>query len=448
MRKNKRQRQKSVERTNQDVSTFLKFSLVVLLFYTVNQLHFPSSLGIPGVNVLNIIFGLVYLTHLSQQRNDKLTPYIKGRFILVMCFMVYGFVIAQLRMPLNLMEDITYLKTGLFYPLFFFLAFHVVQTREDIKFIVIAIMGVAGIAALEAIREAIDYGIGNYQDSHRAAGPFGENFTSSNRAGIFYAMFYPLFLSFALFASGYKKIIRWAAVSGAVVTVAAVFFTYSRQSYGICLLLTAILFIRKSSLMIVFLLVALVNYQLWVPDSAVERLEGTQQTNEFGEESVDESTASRWVLWKGGMDMVAKMPWGIGLNRFKSEVGNFTIYSGKDAHNYYVLISAESSPLSTIFHVALVLSLIIMGLKLAKAGKNVNDEYANTLGTAFFAMSLAMMLGNVYGSPFFSGEVMGMYWFTGGMVCRYFMILQSDIKKEKRARRSRKNKSLRRVAEA
>ena len=441
-------KKKVTEPVDQDVSNFLKFSIVVLLIYTPNQLHFPTSLGIPGLNVLNIIFGLVYLVHLSQKRKDPLKPYLSGRFFIVMGFMIYGFLVAQLRMPLGIMTDITYLKTGLFYPLYFFLAFHIVQSRKDMKFLVLVIMVVAAVAALEAIREALSYGIGNYQDSHRAAGPFGEDFRSSNRAGIFYSMFYPMFLSFALFASGYPKLIRWAAASGAVITVVAVFFTYSRQSYGICLLLTALLFIRKSSLMIVVLIVALANYQFWVPESAVERLEGTQQTNEFGEEGVDESTASRWVLWQGGMKMVGEMPWGIGLNRFKNEIGNFSIYSGKDAHNYYVLISAETSPLSTLFHLILVFSLIALGIKLAKSGKAISDDYAITFGIAFFGMSLAMILGNIYGSPFFSGEVMGLYWFTGGMVCRYYMILQSEVRQKRKSRRARRRKRLAQVAEA
>ncbi|HBR97716.1 MAG TPA: hypothetical protein DD979_10115 [Gammaproteobacteria bacterium] len=443
-----RKKNKASELQEIDVGPLLKFSTVILLFYTVNQLHFPSSLGLPGVNVLNIIFFSVYLMHLAQKRPDPLKPYLTARFVIVMAFMVYGFVVAQIRMPLSLMEDITYLKTGLFYPLYFFLAFHLVQSRNDTRFFVVVLMGVAGIAGLEAIREALDYGIGNYKEANRAAGPFGENFTAANRAGIFYSMFYPLFVAFALFASGYPKLIRMAAMAGAVVLILAVFFTYSRQSYFICLLLTGILFMRKNWFMVLVLMFAMLNYDLWVPNSAIERIEGTQQVNEHGKEEVDESTASRWVLWQGGFAMSADMPWGIGLNRFKREIGNYTQYPGKDAHNYYVLIFAETSPLSSLFQIILVVSLALMGMRLARAGGKCKDDFAQTFGQAFFVMSLGMILGNVYGSPFFSGEVMGLYWFAAGMVCRYVTVLDLEVKQLRRERRKRRNAAKGMVARA
>ena len=49
------------------------------------------------------------------------------------------------------------------------------------------------------MREGIDYGFGAYNPMRRASGPFGEDWHNANRAGVFYAMFMPMFVALALF---------------------------------------------------------------------------------------------------------------------------------------------------------------------------------------------------------------------------------------------------------
>jgi len=401
---------------------FHKYLIIALIIYTPNQIHFPSSLGLPGVNVLNVICLMVWIIHLMSKRANDVKPQLRRRLFIVMGFMVYAFGIAQLRAPLNLMADITYVKTAIFYPLYFFLFFYVVRDEDDIRFYTLVILFVATLAAVEAIREAINYGITRYSETRRAAGPFGPNYTAANRAGVFYSMFFPLFLSIALFYKGEKNV-RRLCYAGALLTVTAIFFTYSRQSYFIAALCAVILLARKGPFFFFLLVLAGLNYKLWVPEAAIQRLEGTQQVNEHGEEELDESTESRFELWAAGFKMMVAHPQGIGLNRFKNESGNYSIYPNKDAHNYYVLFAAEASPIAAIFHIILVISLFVMGNKLRKLARSKGDDFGEALGRGFAMSSFAMIMGNIYGSPFFSGEVMGLYWAMAGMVVRRIQLL-------------------------
>jgi hypothetical protein len=146
----------------------------------------------------------------------------------------------------------------------------------------------------------------------------------------------------------------------------------------------------------------------WLPQGATERVEETQQAGEYGQAQYDESTESRWILWEGGLAMWVENPFGIGANRFKSEIGNYSRYSGKDAHNYYVLTLAESR---------------LAGLCCRCCGwygrcGGSADDYPVPRSTPrvahwptdFRVAVLAMMLGNIYGSPFSEGAIMGVFW--------------------------------------
>jgi O-antigen ligase len=392
----------------------LKWVLAALLVYTTNQIHLPSELGVPGLNVLNLVF-LVALALLWAQPSQHLTkPALRGPLLFYFAAVVIGTVIAAVLRPMGLLPDITYLKTLLFYPLYYFLFYYGVRGEREIEQLLKVIALVTVVAALEAWMEARSYGLGVYAETRRAAGPFGPDYRSANRAAVFYVMFAPMLLAVALLLRG-RPMWRMAALGGFLLVAGAVLFTYSRQGYLIGLFGTLLVCWRRSIPAAVLGLIVFLSVLPFLPEGASERVAETQQQGELGEAQVDESTESRWVLWEGAWEMWKENPLGVGANRFKAMIGSYTIYSGKDAHNYYVLSLAELGLQGLIALLLLCFALWRLGRRLRRGA---DDWTGYALASGFSVSVVCMILGNIYGSPFSEGTVMGMFWALAALLER------------------------------
>jgi O-antigen ligase len=208
---------------------------------------------------------------------------------------------------------------------------------------------------------------------------------------------------------------RMVALGGLLVLAAAILFTYSRQSYFIALLALALMAVRRSVLVAAFCAIVFAIALPMLPSGAFERVQETQQVDEFGQEDVDDSTASRWDIWGGAVVMWSESPIGVGANRFKGLIGDYSNYPGKDAHNYYVLTLAEAGLQGLLALLLLVFALWRLGCRLVREAR---DHEALTLAHGFRIAVLAMALGNIYGSPFSEGTVMGIFWALAALVER------------------------------
>lgn len=407
--------------------TFLKWAMAFLVLYTVEQIHFPQSLGVPGLNVLNIICLIVWISHLRTGRKNDVRPILRKRFFILFALIFYAFLVSQMTLPGELIQDINYMKASIFYPMFFFIFFYIVRTEGDIRFISYACLFVAMLAGLEALREGLAFGVISFNDMKRASGPFGDDAFTANRAGVFYAMFVCLSVAMTLYhPEPGNKWIRPFAIFTTVIIMAGLYFTFSRQAYIIAGLLVPLMFFKRGPALIVIALIAGINYQLWVPEAAIDRLTDTKQADQDGVEQVDESTSSRWVQWEAGWGMIQDKPWGVGFQRFQQLSGD---YGGKpllDAHNHYVLFAAEASLVGLFVHLVLVLSLWWYGHYYYRLAKRRRNALGRALGSSFAFMSLAMILGNIFGSPFSNGEVMGLYWVLAGLMARHILLLRQD----------------------
>ncbi|MCK7593983.1 O-antigen ligase family protein [Pseudomarimonas salicorniae] len=390
--------------------------LALLVLYTINQIHLPADLGIPGVNVANLLFaGVLALVLLRGDAAPRPPSRLGGPLRAYFLLMALGALIGIATRPTDLMSDLTYLKTIIFYPLYYFLFYYAVDDLRSARRLVLAILAVAVVAGLEAWSEARAYGLGGYSETHRASGPFGPDYRTANRAGVFYAMLLPMFVAFFLFAR-HKLSWRMLGAVGALVLVGGILVTYSRQSYFIGLLAILLLVWRRGigTTLLAGLVFAIALP--FLPQGAFERVEETQQETATGEERYDESTESRWELWQGAFAMWGENPAGVGLNRFKQEIGNYSGYSGKDAHNFYVLTLAEAGPQGVIALLWLVFSM----WRLARwAARHADDAESRALTYGFSVALVGMALGNVYGSPFSEGSVMCAIWALCAIIERY-----------------------------
>jgi len=414
----------------------LKAILGFMILYVPYELHFqkyvPLDIGVKGLNLFNLLFLLAWAGMTFAGIKAKTPAPLKGRFLFFFIVMCIAFLIGQAYDSSTALDDLTVLKNVIFYMLLYFLFYHAVQDVKTIRLFFALILGVVLLASVEMIREAMDYGIGSFTESHRVAGPFGPyDFRAANRASAYLVMFTPVFASVFLFYRS-KALYRWIALGSTIVCVIAIFFTGSRQAYFILALLGVLLAFRRGIFPAILMAFLVIGYEYWVPQSVIERIQMTETVDEMGNKTLDESTESRLVQWSAAWEMVKGRPWGIGLNHFRREVGNFSVYSNLDAHNVFVLTLTEAG-----FQGLAALLFVLIGLYgLARRAQRINSsEDTLLLGYGYMMALVGMTLGNIYGSRFFDGQVMGNFWMLSGMLARYYTLAQetSDERTEARA---------------
>jgi hypothetical protein len=118
------------------------------------------------------------------------------------------------------------------------------------------------------------------------------------------------------------------------------------------------------------------------------------------------------------MSMWGSNPIGVGLNRFKKEIGNSSSHKGFDAHNFYVLTLAECGPqgLATLLFLFYTLWQLT---KFVRAHAPPEDPEHLALALGFTVAVICTALGGIYGSPTLEGAVMAPFWALCGLLERY-----------------------------
>jgi O-antigen ligase len=403
----------------------LRLVLFFQLLHVVNQVHFKWTVGIPGVAITNIVFVVVLILMQGHQEEVTAKPILLKPMLYFYAAITVAFLWAEIRAPRDFLDDLTYFKNALFFPLFYFLFFKCRQDKKTTRLLIIWVLVVAAVAGLEGLREGISFGFGKYNPFHRASGPFGEDWHNANRAGVFYGMFMPMFVALVLFLKQ-RKLWRVAAVGGCLLLVGGAISTYSRQAYFLVLFAVAVLLVRKSVLAAVAIGVMLVALTGFLPESVFQRVEETHQESATGEEEVDASTSSRWEIWEGGMRMLAANPLGVGLNRWRVEIGAFCRYKRMDAHNFYMLTLGEMGPLGLVALLYLFYSLFVLA-RFLRENRPPDDVELHALTVGFTICTVNTCLGCIYGSPTFEGAVMAPYWALCGLLERYIHLHKAEM---------------------
>jgi O-antigen ligase len=400
----------------------LRFLLALPLLFLPNALHFSGAPLLVGLNLSNLalLLLMVAIPLFAHEGAPRLPGFGRLGPALLWLFLAYAmaFVIAVSRSSGTLLEDLTVLKTAVFYPMFYFVYRNCrADLRQTRQLIVLALV-VAMVAGIEAVHEAVSAGMfGAYVEQNRASGPFGVNALTANLAGYFYASFLPVFIAGALFLKGRPRL-RMAAIIGAGILGLAVLVTFSRQAYAISLLCLLLLALRRNLAAALVIGVLMLAATTALPESVTERVAETRQDTGAGTTELDQSTASRFDIWTGALRMWTDHPEGVGLNRFKEHIGDYTSYSGYDAHNYFVLMLAEAGPLGLAALLFLLWRLWSMARGVQR-GAAPGDSEQRALGTGFSLLVIAMALGNSFGSFLLQGLAMGSLWAFIGLVERY-----------------------------
>lgn len=397
----------------------LRLMLALTIVLTPNLLYFPPNAGIPGLNPANLLMILLLLTLVFA--HPRIAP-TETRGVLtapLLCWfatLVIAFIVARATTSMSLLDDLVHLKNIVFYPLLYFVYRHCRQDLKVTRQLIYLTMAVAVAAGIDAAIDGLSFDITRYSDAQRTAGPFGDK-NSANRAGVFYAMFLPLLFAMAIFQ---RDNARWrlAAIAGCVILVFAIMVTFSRQSYLIALVALALLLVRRHLILAVLIVMLAIPAAALLPEAVVERVVATEQYDTVGDAQLDDSTESRFSIWAGAWKMWKAHPGGVGLRRFQAYIGEYSEHHARDAHSIYVLTLAESGPLGVAALLWLLWRLLRLALAVRQSGGEPDVE-AKALGIGFTVAILAMALGNVYGTPFLDGLVMGNFWILCGLLEHY-----------------------------
>lgn len=402
--------------------TALRIVLVANIVYGTYQNHITVDFGIKGINLTTLLFfAAVWLTS-SLKSKPTAPPPLKGFLYAFFAGLIWSFVIGQMRDSSTMMDDLTVVKNMLFAMMLYFVTYNACGDKRTRQVVFAALLGVTALVTIHVWRQAIDYGIGVYNESRRASGPFGPDARASNRAAAYFIIFLPVMLSAALYFQHWKS--RLFAMVFTVLGIAGVFFTYSRQAYFVVALLFAYLAIRRNWMLALMVLALILSYESWAPQGVIDRIASTHAEDGQGEGKLDESTESRFIIWAGAGELIARNPLGIGLNHFKRSIGEFAPdYAGYDAHNNYVRYTTEGGIPGIITMVALLLAVFALSLRVLKAD---DSNETRLLGMAFHVSILGVILSNIYGSRFFDEDIMGGFWMLAGLAARHLAVAREE----------------------
>lgn len=399
---------------------FLRVLLIGLIVYIPNQLHFPLDLGVKGLNVFNILLLLAWAAVVFHRKGVWDPTPLRGRIYLYYAVLILAFLIGISVTQEYLVDDLTHLKTAITYSLLYFVFFHAVDDKRTVRLLMTVVLGVVFLMSLEALREVLDYGLSS---GKRVSAAFGQTLDSSNYAGVFFGIFTPMALAIAIFHREF--ILRLAGLIVFGLGVFSVFFTFSRAAMAAIAITTVLLWLTRSKVIGIGVLLLVINYALWVPEVVQQRVESTTEITETGEEKLEDSAESRFYLWRGGWEMIKERPFGIGLHQFHRMIEPHLPpwIIARDAHNHFVLITTEAGIQAGIAIVVLLLGFYSLGSRMLRFR---DDPEARALGIGYIMSVTGLILGNITHSFFYSGEIMGNFWIMSALVARYLMILQQE----------------------
>lgn len=382
-----------------------------------NTAHFPPDVSV-GVSVALLVMALFLREtdppHLTQP--SYLVPPLVALFLA----MLIGFIAAQWHDLSNAGKDLREAKVAVLFP-FLYLAYR--KCGLDLKTtrqLIVVVLAVAVAAGFEAVLQGLRFNLGEFSETQRAVGPFGQ-IRMANRAGVFFSMFLPMLTATAL-QPRLGRVARAAAIAGSVILAVAIMLTYSRQSYLIALFgIMVVLVWRSIPAAILATLLLAATATSFLPGSVVDRVQQTQQVDPSGAVTFDLSTTSRFTIWEGTIDMLRDHPAGVGLGRFNEHIGDYTNYAGKDAHNGFLLTLAECGPLGLLAMLWVFWRLWVLARRLRRSAGPARMGL-RTFELGFTLAVVSMALGNMYGSPFFDSVIMANFWILCGLMERYGLL--------------------------
>ena len=290
-------------------------------------------------------------------------------------------------------------------------------------------MFVTAIVACMAIYDYIDAGEGGSLESSRIGGIVDQ----PNMLAAFFN--YYMFLPLAFMLMNTKKSKYWLFLIPVLLEFRGVMVTFSRGGYmAFALGLYAISFFRSKMLFVFLILVGFIVYfnPILLPAGVRYRMGQTFQIDktsaqevEYDEASLESSAKSRVEIWRASVDMIKDHPvFGVGYKLFPYMLEYYAPqWKGFDAHNTYIIITAEMGIPALLIFLWCILSILWQTLRLYR---RTNDHYAKTIALGYLGGIFGLLLSNMFGSRLDSQEVASYFWILAALVMRFKILDERD----------------------
>jgi putative inorganic carbon (hco3(-)) transporter len=206
----------------------------------------------------------------------------------------------------------------------------------------------------------------------------------------------------------------WRAVlaSGVLFSGTCVMLSYSRTAYIAVLLGLAMLIVlrRAKARLLAAAIIAVLVVPPFLPNSVTQRFESI----EVAEETRDESTDTRFVLWGIAIDQFVDHPLiGTGYHTFSHPEFNPI---QMDTHNFFLRELAEKGLLGAIVLLGLLYSIFMLLWRGYRSAPDHSWSYGLML--ALFCAFAALMVGNMFGDRFTHYPMIAHFWLYIGLAMR------------------------------
>jgi putative inorganic carbon (HCO3(-)) transporter len=276
----------------------------------------------------------------------------------------------------------------------------ILDSFERLRIFVLVMAGCFGYFILKALPFVILTG-----GAFRLYGPEFSMIADNNDLGLALNMTLPLFFFLAQTES--RRWVRWLCGFLFVITIPAIFFTYSRGALtGLVVVLTLMLLRSKRRILLIPVLgFGIVVALLFAPAAWKERMDPTRP------DAVDGSARSRLNAWSYAWNLSKDYPiTGGGFGTFTTELFDLYAPNTRDihgAHSIYFQVLAEHGFVGLGLYLALIISCFGSIRKILKWSKVSGNELAASYANMFFFSLIGFLisgifLGRAYFDYFFS----------------------------------------------
>ena len=238
-----------------------------------------------------------------------------------------------------------------------------------------------------------------------------------NEVAAFYNQYTIILISlFFAMKRNWKKL----ALAGIIaMNLYSVLFLFSRAAYAGLAIGMFFLFAARKKILLVPLVVLIVMWQAFLPETVKERIEMT--TDSSG--TLDKSSERRILVWQDSLDLFYESPIvGVGFGVFR--------YMGLalgDTHNIYLKILAEQGLIGITIFLILLFIFFIQGIKLFTGG---DDPMSKALGLGFAITIIVLIVNNMFGDRWTYMELSAYLWIFAALVTRLNILSdQARVKK-------------------
>lgn len=258
----------------------------------------------------------------------------------------------------------------------------------------------------------------------------GPDFGEANGLGSYFAACLPV-IALLFLRSGWKG--KVVALSSGVLAVNGLVLCRSRGAFVALAggMIAAVLMAPKQYRKVVLvglLVVAIGGYALTDPGFWERTSTITTST-----EQMDTSAYSRIAIWRGSLSLLADHPLGIGADNFTDVIGQYVpAFSGKDAHNSYVLCWSELGLHGILIYLAVIVSAARLLWLVHKRSRQLPARCGDELTWISYVIAVSLAIWLLSGMTISRLYNEGPWWFLAMPVCLWRAVENAEEKAAQR----------------